>query len=173
MKLYCVLQDFPCVTQPHAMALMSASGPNDAWEQVQGFHPSYPSPTHTDPVEATFAGLLLSWGLQHIWLAGYALTDGKVIILVGFPLSLMYNCCQALAVDANQHTDERLHSFPQISMSCTGIPNYTVRVLDRNPSEKFAELIRYLCLTSMILHQSQWDTACLATEGTWQWGFCM
>ena len=52
-------------------------------------------------------------------------------------------------------------------------PTTLLGVLDRNPSEKFAELIRYLCLTSMISHQSQWDTACLATEGTWQWGFCM
>ena len=32
MKLYCVLQDFPCATQPHAMALTSASSPADAWE---------------------------------------------------------------------------------------------------------------------------------------------
>ena len=34
-------------------------------KQVQGFHPSYPSRTNTNPVEAAFAGMLLSWCLQH------------------------------------------------------------------------------------------------------------
>ena len=32
MKLYHVLQGFPCATQPHAMTLMSVSGPADARE---------------------------------------------------------------------------------------------------------------------------------------------
>ena len=57
----------PCATQPHAMASMSASGPPSGACEIASTRipPSYPSLTDTDPVEAIFAGLLLSSGLQH------------------------------------------------------------------------------------------------------------
>ena len=106
--------------------------------------------------------------INRFWLVG-----GKAIILIGFPLLHVYSWCQSSAVVANYHTDKRLYSFHEISMSCTNITKYTVRVLDRHPSEKCSELIHSICPTSMISYQSQWDRACLATEGTWQGGSCM
>ena len=69
--------------------------------------------------------------INRFWLVG-----GKAFILIGFPLLHMYNWCQSSAVDANYHTDKRLYSFHEISMSCTDITKYIVRVLDRHPSEK-------------------------------------
>ena len=47
MKLYCVLQGLPCATQPHAMALMSASGPAGAWEIASTRIPSFISQPNT------------------------------------------------------------------------------------------------------------------------------
>ena len=65
------------------------------------------------------------WGLQHNGLQDMhkqILTCWyKAIILIGFPLLHMYSWCQSSAVDANWHTDKRLCSFHEISMSCTNI----------------------------------------------------
>ena len=58
-------------------------------------------------------------------------------------------------------------------MSCTSTTKYTAQVLDRNPPERCSELIHSLCPTSMLWYQSQSDSPCPATEGTWQWGSCM
>ena len=104
--------------------------------------------------------------INRFWLVG-----SKAIILIGFPRLHMYSRCQSSSVDADYHTDKRLYSFHEISMSCTNITKYTV--LDRNPSEKCSDLIYSICPTSMISYQSQWHSACLATEGTWQRGSCM
>ena len=87
--------------------------------------------------------------INRFWLG-----DGKAIILVGFPRLHMYSWCQSSAVDGNYHTDKGLYSFLEISM-CTNITKYTVRVLDRHPSEKCSELIHPICPTSMISYQSQ------------------
>ena len=54
--------------------------------------------------------------INRFWLGG-----DKAIILTGFPLLHMYSWCQSSAVDANYHTDKRLYSFHEISMSCTNI----------------------------------------------------
>ena len=67
----------------------------------------------------------------------------------------------------------KMYGFHQININCTNITKYTVEVLDRNPSEKCSGLIHSLCPTSMISYQCLWGSACLATEGTWQWGYCM
>ena len=98
--------------------------------QVQEFHPSYSSRTNTDPVEAAFTGLLLSWGLQHkgsqdmhkkrFWLVGC-----RVIILNDFPLLHIYKCllgrgCQithsqkTVQLPRDQHELHQYHQSVQI-----------------------------------------------------------
>ena len=98
------------------------------------FHPSYPSRTNTNPVEAAFTGLLLPWCLQH---NGSKDMHKQVLTCWWqshypnwFPLLYMYSWCQ---MDAK----------------------YTAQILDRNPSEKCSELIHSLCPTSMLWYQSQ------------------
>ena len=75
-----------------------------------------------------------------------------------FPLLYMYSWCQSSAMDAYYHTDKRVYSFHQISMSCTNTTKYIAQVLDRNPSEKCSELIHSLCPTSMLWYQSQYQS---------------
>ena len=58
--------------------------------------------------------------IKKFWLVG-----GKAIILIGFPLLHMYSWCQSSTVEFNYHTDKRLYSFHEISMSCTNITKYT------------------------------------------------
>ena len=48
-----------------------------------------------------------------------------------FPLLYMYSWCQSSAADANYHTDKKVYSFHQISMSCTNTTKYTAQVLER------------------------------------------
>ena len=103
----------------------------------------------------------------------FCLVGDKAVIPIVSPLLHMDNWCQSSAVDANYHTEKILYSFHEISMSCTSITKYTVRVLDRHPSEKSSELIHSICSTNMISYQSQRDSACLPTEGTWQGGSCI
>ena len=63
---------------------------------------------------------------------------------------------------------EQTIETPSHSLWCS-----SSRVLDRNPVEKFRELMQSLCPTCMILYQSQWDSACPVNEGTRKWVSCM
>ena len=122
VKLYCVLQAFPCATQPHVMATMSALGPADAWEIASTRSPPFiakPDEHRSSggsPANEDYNIMARRICINRFWLVG-----NKAIILIDFPLLYMYRWCQSSAVDANWHTDKRLCSFHEISMSCTNI----------------------------------------------------
>ena len=157
------------------MASMSASGPAGAWEIAS----ARIQPFIFEPNKHRSSGGSRRWFAAFMritteWLAGYA---QKVLTCWWQPVFLFYTCIVGVNPQPWMFigiiTDKRLFCFHQTRMSCTNITKYTVWVLDRHPSEKYSELIHSLCSTSMISYQSQWDSACLATDGTWQWGCCM
>ena len=113
---------FPCATQPHVMATMSALGAAGAWEIASTRSPTFiakPDEHRSNgggPADEDYNIMACRICIKKFWLVG-----NKAIILIGFPLLYMYSWCQSSAVDANWHTDKRLCSFHEISMSCTNI----------------------------------------------------
>ena len=118
------------------MATMSALGPAGAWEIASTRSPPFIAKRDEHrssgggPANEDYNIMSCRICINRFWLVG-----NKAIILVGFPLLYMYSWCQSLAVDANWHTDKRLCSFHEISMSCTNIAKSTVGVLESHPSE--------------------------------------
>ena len=106
--------------------------------------------------------------MNRFWLVG-----GKAIILIGFPLYICIVGVNPLSWVPITTQTKYCTASMRSAMSCTNITKYTVRVLDRHPSEKCSELIHSICPTSMISYQNRCDSACLATEGTWQGASCM
>ena len=84
-KLYCVLQVFPRATQPHVVALMSASGPAGAWEIASTRIP----PFIFKPNEHRFSGDGLRWvaaftRITVYWLSGYASVGSDLLVAKPF-----------------------------------------------------------------------------------------
>ena len=106
--------------------------------------------------------------MNRFWLVG-----GKAIILIGFPLYICIVGANPLPWMPITTQTKYCTASMRSAMSCTNITKYTVRVLDRHPSETCSEPIHSICPTIMISYQNRCGSACPATEGTWQGASCM
>ena len=142
--LYCVVQAFPCATKLHAMASMSASGPAGAWKiasaRIQVF---ISEPNKHRSSRGSLRWFAAFMRITTVWLA-CRICSKDSDLLVAKPLSQLVFPLYTCIVGVNPRpwmlidtvTDKRLYCFHQIRMSCTNITKYTVRVLDKHPSEK-------------------------------------